>query len=293
MPVKLMMTSCQSASDIIAIHGVDKELFTSFRDYGLSESVLEEFRADTSGAVVGEKIAARYGWKKGEYVTLTELDGIGFTVHGIYPAVGAADDFIILAGRRFLQEAEDEQGISNHVLVKLHPDADPAETSRQIDELPMTIETTTQPEHVFLATVLDQLGDLVSVSKAIIAVIICVIVVAMGNAISMATRERSAEIGILRTLGYQKGSILLMVMGEAVAQAVAGGVLGCLAAELVVSGGLLKTVSTCGVSIHFAAGPYAWGVGMATIILAGAVGSLAPAWSASRLKIVAAIRRED
>ena len=33
MPIKLLMTSCQSASDIIAMHGVDKKQFMIFREY--------------------------------------------------------------------------------------------------------------------------------------------------------------------------------------------------------------------------------------------------------------------
>ena len=75
MPIKLLMTSCQSASDIIAMHGIDKDIFQKFRDYTVSADAVSAFRGDKSGALVGNMIADRYGWKVGQNVVLTELDG--------------------------------------------------------------------------------------------------------------------------------------------------------------------------------------------------------------------------
>lgn len=293
MPVKLLMTSCQSASDIIAIHGVDKEKFTIFREYRVDASAVEAFRADKSGVLVGNRIADRYRWKVGQHVVLKELGDISFTIRGIFTTGGSADDFVILAGRRFLQEAVDEQGISNRVMIKLHSGEDAAAVSEEIDNLPLTVKTSTLPEEVFLSASLDQLTDLVAVSKLVIVGIIAVILIAMGNAVSMATRQRRAELAILRTLGFQRRSILAMVVCEGALQAVAGGVLGCLAIQVLISANVLKSISTCGLTVNLRAGPYVWGVAMAAIGLAATLGSVVPAWNASRLGIVAAIRRED
>ena len=293
MPVKLLMTSCHSATDIIAMHGVDKNLFQVFRDYDVDPRAVEAFRADKSGALIGDKIARRYGWKPGQQVILQELDGISFGVSGIFTASGSADEFLILAGRRFLQEAVDEQGVSNKVFIRLQPGADPAATSQAIDALPMTILTSTQPEEAFLSASMDQLRDLVSASKVVIVVIGAVILVAMGNAVSMATRERTRELAVLRTLGFQRGHIFAMVVGEGAFQSLAGGVLGCLVVECMIWANLVKSVSTCGFTVRLGAGPYVWAVALAATGLAAFVGSLAPAWNASRLRIVSAFRRDD
>jgi putative ABC transport system permease protein len=293
MPVKLLMTSCQSTTDIIAMHGVDKGLFTLFRKYSVDAGDLAAFRADKSGALVGDRIAARYGWKKGRHVTLKELKGISFNICGIFSTQGSADDFLILTGRRFLQEAVDEQGISNRVMIRLNGGEDGAAVSQTIDGLPMTIETDTLSEEAFLSASLDQLADLVSVSRLVIAGIVGVVLIAMGNAISMATRQRRAEFAILRTLGFQKRTILGMVISEGAFQALLGGLLGCLIVQAVVSANLVKSVSTCGFTVTLAAGPAVMGTALGAIILSAALGSVVPAWNASRLKIVAAIRRED
>ncbi len=288
-----MMTSCQSASDIIAIHGVDKEKFTLFRRYEVDDAALEAFRADKSGALVGNRIAARYGWKPGRHVVLEQLNNISFTVRGIFTTRGSADDFVILADRRFLQEALNEQGISNRVLIKLEPGADAAAVREAVEGLPLTVQTTTQPEQEFLAASLDQLADLVAVSRIVIVGIVLVILIAMGNAISMATRQRGPELAILRTLGFQKRTILAMIVSEGALEALLGGTAGCLIVQGLIWGDLIKTVSSCGLTVNLTAGPYAFGVALASIAAAATLGSLVPAWSVSRQKIVTVIRRED
>ncbi|MCP4377947.1 MAG: FtsX-like permease family protein [bacterium] len=293
MPVKLLMTSCQSASDIIAMHGMDKEKFVKFRDYDVSPEALKTFRRDKSGALVGNMIARRYGWKVGQNVVLKELDGISFNISGIFTTDGSADDFLILTDKRFLQEAVNEQGISNRVLIRLKPGSDADAVAREIDALPKGIKTTTQSEETFMSASIDQLRDMVTISRIVIIVIIAVILIAMGNAISMTTLERTREFGILRTLGFKRGAILAMVVSEGTIQALVGAVIGCLIVHGIISANLIKSVSTCGITITLTTGASVWMIGIGIICLGGLIGSLTPAWRASRLEIVTAIAHDE
>jgi len=295
MPVKLLMTACGSTTDVMAMHGVDKDLFTSFYKYDIPAQALADFREDKSGALAERKIAERYGWKIGQQISLEELNNVSFQLRGIFETESASQDNLILADRRFLQETVEELGIANHVLVKLKPGADPAAVSEAIDAMPFTVETITQPEHVFLADAFDQLMDLVSVSKVVISVIIVVMLVAIGNAISMATRERFPEFGILRTLGFGKSAILLMVVTEGMVQTFIGGVIGCGLVQLLISFGGADTIPTWGtaLSISMSPGVNTWVMGVALVTLAGACGSILPAWTASRVDICAVIKQEE
>jgi putative ABC transport system permease protein len=293
MPVKLIMSSCQTGSDIIAMHGVDKEIFTAFRDYKISDEVMARFREQESGAIVGDRIASRYGWKTGEQVTLQELGGISFKVCGIFTTEGSVDDFVIIAGRRFLQEAKDQQGISNRVLIRLKPGSDATAVCEAIDALELGIKTTTQPESDYLSASLTQIEDMVNVSRGVIVVVIAVILIAMGNAISMATRDRTQEFGIMRTLGFGKGSIFALVLVEGLIQAFVGAIIGCAIVQSLVWSNLLRNVSTCGMTVGMSAGPYVWLGGIGAICLATLVGGSVPATLSSRLKIVDAIKCED
>ncbi len=293
MPVRLTMTSCQSSTDVIAMHGVDKEIFGLFHNYDLDDKTIEAFRSDKAGAIVGEKIAQRYDWEVGQHVTLAELNGISFNIHGIFSMDGAADDFIIVTGRKFLQEADNEQGLSHYVLIKARDGLDPAAVGREIDDLPLVVETTTLGEGAHIATVLAQLSDLVKLSRGIICVIIVVILIAIGNAISMATRDRAREFGILRTLGFQKRTIVMMVLGEGVIQAVIGGLIGCAMVQVMDAGNFVKELATCSVSMEFSAGPIEWIAAISTVAAAAAIGSMLPAWRSAQLDIVTALRRQD
>ena len=293
MPIKLLMTSCQSASDIIAMHGVDKDIFQRFREYDVSKAAVEAFRGDKSGTLVGNMIARRYGWKVGQNVVLKELDGISFNISGIFTTDGSADDFLILAGRRFQQEAVKEQGVSNRVMIRLKPGFDADAVTSAIDALPIPVKTVTQREETFMSASIDQLRDMVTISRIVIVVIIAVILIAMGNAISMTTLERTREFGILRTLGFRRGAILSMGISEGTVQALLGAVIGCAIVQGVISANLLKAVSTCGITITLSAGYSVWLVGIGIICLGGLLGSLTPAWRASRLEIVTAIAHEE
>jgi len=105
-------------------------------------------------------------------------------------------------------------------------------------------------------------------------------------------RERVREVGVLKTLGFSPGSILNLILGEACAISLVGGVIGYLISTLLIQavvkspfGGFLPGLSFMD--------PVVAG---ACIITAGAIGmlsSLVPALGASRLSIVAALRSTD
>ena len=52
------------------------------------------------------------------------------------------------------------------------------------------------------------------------------ILLVSANTIAMSVRERVREVGVLKTLGFTRGAILGIILGEAVAISLIGGVLG-------------------------------------------------------------------
>lgn len=293
MPVRLKMTSCQSSTDIISIHGVEKEKLLNYKKIKVDAQEMDAFIADTSGALVGEKIANRYGWKIGQNIILKELGNVSFNIRGKIPSRGSADDFLIFVGRKFLQEADSEQGVSHYVLVKAKDGTDYTAVCKAIDALPMTIQTQSQPEEAMLTTILDQLSDLVKLSRGVIVIIIMVVLIAMGNAISMATRDRWREFGILRTIGYSKQTIMMLVLGEGLILGFAGALCGCLIVQILASAHLVKSIATCAITVEFSMGMMEWLKTGIVITAAAVIGSLIPARSAANLDIVDALKPEE
>jgi putative ABC transport system permease protein len=110
------------------------------------------------------------------------------------------------------------------------------------------------------------------------------------NTMAMSVFERIREIGILRAVGWRTSRIAGLIVSEAVGIAFAalGGGLaaGYAAAELFTEHGGLSTL----VDPDFTAGVFAWGLAFALAV--ALLGAVYPAWRASRLTPVEALRRE-
>ena len=84
-------------------------------------------------------------------------------------------------------------------------------------------ETKTATEKAFTAEWAKQVGDIGSIMIAITAVVMGFILFVAGNAMAQSIRERTNELGVLKTLGFQDGKILAIVLLESCAIAVIGG----------------------------------------------------------------------
>jgi ABC-type antimicrobial peptide transport system permease subunit len=114
--------------------------------------------------------------------------------------------------------------------------------------------------------------------------------VGMMNAQLMAVFERTREIGVLRAVGWSSTRVLWMVMGEALAVSLLGGLLG-----LAIGWGLLvwlssETVFLGVMNTNIRAG-LLWQAFVVVMTL-GLVGGLYPAWRAACLEPVEALRYE-
>jgi ABC-type lipoprotein release transport system permease subunit len=107
-----------------------------------------------------------------------------------------------------------------------------------------------------------------------------------------AVANRITEIGTLRALGFQKGSILAAFIMEALFLGLIGGVAGIFAASFM----QLITISTMNwqsfaeLAFSFSLTPRIVGAGLLFSLVMGLVGGVLPAFRAARMKIVDALR---
>ncbi len=107
------------------------------------------------------------------------------------------------------------------------------------------------------------------------------------NTMMMAARERTREVAVLKAVGFTDRAVLGLVLDESLLISLPGGLLGTGLARLIYSltdftgGGFFPSfVVTDGTMVR------ALGIALVLGLLSGAI----PAWNASRLKVVDALR---
>jgi ABC-type lipoprotein release transport system permease subunit len=112
----------------------------------------------------------------------------------------------------------------------------------------------------------------------------------MTNTMVMSVFERTREIGVLRALGWRKGRVLRMIMRESVALSLLGGAAGFVTGAAISA--LLNTIPLMAGFVQTRLSLSLVLQSFATAFCLGAVGGLYPAWRATRLQPVEALRYE-
>lgn len=77
------------------------------------------------------------------------------------------------------------------------------------------LQTKTETEKAFQLSFLAMLGNVKAFLLSICAAVVFTILLVTGNTMAMAVRERSREVGVLKTLGFTPTIILGLLVGEA------------------------------------------------------------------------------
>ncbi len=114
--------------------------------------------------------------------------------------------------------------------------------------------------------------------------------VGMTNTLFMSVFERTREIGLLRAVGWGRGQVLRLILGESLVLSLLGGLAGI--GLGVVTAGLLGSAFSYVGAVGARFTPDLFVQAIATVIVLGLVGGAYPAWWASRLQPLEALRYE-
>jgi putative ABC transport system permease protein len=291
MPVRFLLSNCQTTTDLVAVHGVDPARLRRFRDLRVADDEYEAFAGEPGAALVGRAVAERYGWRLGETVTLRELRGMSFVVRGTFDAPGSSLESVILLDRRFVEYSIDEVGVATMFTVLLdHPDSIDT-VSRQIDAMFANYPARTRsgPEKAFIVDSIEDFMHMVRFAQVVAYLALGLVLAAVSNGISMSVRERLRETALLRTRGFTRGLVVRLILAESLLGAALAALVGLGAAALVLSMGRFS-ISIEGYTIT----PHLAGGIAALALLAGAalglLGAILPAVRAVRVPIVPALR---
>ncbi len=266
-----------------------------YPEFKLPEAQWQDFLADRQGVVIGQKLARRFGWKIGDHIPLKAPGYLGasswdFNVRAIYHGTRPSDDEgqLWLQHKYFYEKAPEYwKGIVGWYVVRVSDPARALAVTKAIDGefANSSGETRTQTESAFASSFMKQMGNIEFLIMAIGSIVFFTLLLVTGNTMAIAVRERTAELAVLKAVGYSDRFVLGLVLAESLLIAAMGGALGLWLASIVagkdITSGILPTYLS-GVSIA---------AGVAMALATGLLAGLLPAISAMRLQVVNALRR--
>jgi len=284
--------------NFFAQFGVEPDKFFVIRpEMSLPEDAKKAFITERTACIAGRKLADQFDWKVGDRITLKGTIfpiNLELTLRGIYDAPIANDvlyfnwDYL----DKSLPQARQSQVGTFNILA--HSTDDVPRIADAVDNLfrDSTAQTKTESESAFGLSFLAFLGNVKFFLLSICAAVTFTILLVSGNTIAMSVRERVREVGVLKTLGYTRGAILGMILGEAVAVCLIGGILGLGLASI------LAVVIRHGPSFaaplqYLSIVPSVAALCLVIAALIGLISAFFPALNASRISIVEALKSDD
>lgn len=294
MPVRFLLSNCRTTTDLIAVHGVEPQVFRRFREITLPEAQYAAFAEERGAAVVGAAIARKYGWRVGQQVSLPQLRGISFAVRGIFASPGSSLENVVLVHREYLERTLSEPGVATMFLVLADDAGNVAALSRLIDATFANYATQTRStaEREFISGLISDMAQMVQFAQYVAYLALLLLLAAVANSVSMSMRDRLREMAVLKLLGFDSDGVVRLVLVETVATALLGAALG-LGLALLTLAVFEPAISSEGYTITPVMTLQVLALGMGAGALLGYCGAVLPARSAARMPIVQALKEVD
>ena len=278
---------------------VPESYFDVFPEYIISEGGREAFSQNVQGMIAGADLAEKYGWKIGDRIPIIgdiwvksdnsnnwEFDLVGTFTH----ANGGEQDEAYINWKYFDEARAFEKGLVGQFAVKIRDPSQAETIAKDIDALFANSpdETKTSTEEAFSRMFAEQVGDIGFIINSVLAASFFTILLLTGNTMSQAVRERTNELGVLKSIGYSDKLIMIFVLMESIYLCLIGALIGVFVAY-----SIFPLFS--GVALGFAGQiEFSFSIVLSAIVLAlltATISGLLPAYSAMRLNVVDALRK--
>jgi putative ABC transport system permease protein len=265
-----------------------------FPEFVVPDDQWQAFLGDREGAVVGEGLAERFKWKIGDRVPIKGTIFQGnweFNIRAIYQGRRPHDDTMQFWFRwDYLDERRMfGKGWVGWYTVRIADPDDAVRLVKTIDEqfANSPAETKTDTEKAFAASFVKQMGNIQLLIMSVGSVVFFTLLLVTGNTMAIAVRERTRELAVLKAVGFSDAFVLILIIAETMVVAAVGGGVGLGLAKLFT----LRGDPTGGLLPFFYLPADAIAIGLGLALGVGLLAGILPAVSASRLRVVNALRR--
>ncbi len=233
--------------------------------------------------IVGKAIAETLGLQTGEKIKLKNTE---FVVVGILEENGTSEDNQILMDLKTAQTLLERQ--NELTVIELAADYSKGSENTliaNIQKLLPNAEITSLRQVVLGRNEL--LNNLIRFGLSITILILLTAMLVIGLTVTASVRERTREIGIFRAIGFRKANITAIIIIESIILSLFGGVAGFALGMIIAN---FTAPFLTGITMFIPIKPELMGISVLLSIIIACVASIYPAYRATRLDPVAAMR---
>ncbi len=259
------------------------------------------FMADKKGALVGDVLAKKMGWKVGDKVTLEGTIYPGdweFSISGFYTASRKSLDrseFIFHWDYMNDSLPEGRRDEIGWIMARITDPGQSGEISKRIDALfdERDQQTVTMSEHAMNVSFLAGFSAILTALDVVSFVILLIMLLILGNTIAMGVRERTKEYAVLRAIGFEPKHVQFFVISEAATLGILSGLVGVGISYPFVNGMMGRAIeeNMGGLFPYFRVEPGTAVLAFVIAIGLSAVASLLPSIRAGNVAVTDALRR--
>jgi putative ABC transport system permease protein len=235
----------QKPDQVVFVLGIDPtDLWLTLLPeiFAILPADLQALRSNRSGVLVTTDIAKKYGWKVGDRIPLTSptlrRDGTGnwaFDVVGTFVSHEPGGGSFIVGNYTFLDEARvaNKGTVRNFYVVT----SDPAQAATVAETIDRTFanapsETSTATLRENAQQGIQSIGDLNFLIRSVVGAVFAALLFSIATMMMQGIRERTPELGVLKTLGFTDRAVFMLIVAEAVVVCLSGAFIGLALATL-------------------------------------------------------------
>ncbi|HYB92262.1 MAG TPA: FtsX-like permease family protein [Candidatus Binataceae bacterium] len=261
-------------------------------DWGVSDEAWKRFRSLRTACLIGASTMKRFKLHVGQQIMLRgTLYPFNLTLNIVGVMGGKAPPNFLIFRRDYLREAAGQPGYVDAYWVRVDRAENVAQVIAGLDEQfsNSSAPTRSESEAAFYGGFLQSSRTMFQLMEILGFIVVVTIGLVAANTAAMSIRERRSEIAVMRSMGFPSRTILGLLLAESLLIGLAGGVLGCTTAYLLLKFLFVEAPTMVGFGA-IRIPPSIVGETLAIAALIGLLSAYVPARSAARRNIVDALR---
>jgi putative ABC transport system permease protein len=249
---------------------------------------------DQGTVLLGSSLAASLDKQAGQRI---EIEGTQFDIAGVFQSASPFETNSIIAPLDDVQRLMDRPGIVSEFQIRavdsIRDQVGLRELCRKIEALHDDQQTAlglkAQPTHDFVGSATESIFG-TAMAWCTSAIVLMMSVLGMLNTMLMSVMERTRELGILRAVGWPRGRVVRMILGESIVISLVATVVGLIFATILMF--VMSRWSATSMFVPASLSRAAMALGLVSAMLAGVAGTFYPAYCAADVPPTEALRHE-